>query len=1045
MTMTNFEGLKTPNKKMPDWIRSWSSLPALIFMVAGLISCGEAYAVVVEFNSTGGSTATNGLHFYIEDTSKIQVRRLNNTGQVYSSGVVPPSNNLDNGVFIRANGKVYGPGHTVTSFTPTGGMYNTYSVGAVSPANPASPGVQQVATANLGITAGPQVTVVWKYTTPLDFLTAEVTLVIPAGYAVSAANPVRYYHVFDTFLGGSDSGCGVLFTDTNGKRVIGTYPPPPPGTTCPSSTSIPSGVSVVESFRERSGPVFSRYCAASWSSFFVNGSVNCSVLQAAGMSNTVVTTYQDTGIGIEYDFTAPGTYTFSYDFVIGSTAVPPYDHLEIQHDGAATLCPENVTVLACTSSTVPCPAGSRVNTGVLSGALTTTPVTPAITKTPASFTLGSAGDTATVVLQGTAPGGSYVLGTSGLSSVPLNGTKCWNTTSNSQSCTLALASTPCVSGYECLETGVSYSNLSSTPAARNPLYTKMAGTNFKFDVVALQSSGAVAGAYTAAANVTVELFDDSASPQPACSAYASPVVPGQAITFAAGDAGRKTLSSFFSVPNAYRKLRCRVRDTNLTPTVYGCSSDDFAVRPGTLAITSSANADSTGTDATTPSPIKTGASFTMTATSGVPGYNGTPKLGTPTAHAGSVQVGTVTGTFGGAVPATGTAAGNFSYSEVGHFRYPISGVYDDTFTLVDQSGDCTNDFSNALGTGADAGKYGCKFGNAAVTNYFGRFIPDHFAITAGTPLAACTVHPAASASYTPADFTYLGQDGFQTAFTLTAQNLGNATTRNYTGAFARLATGTWANFGFTATGLPSGSTLLPSTVAPSGSWASGVANVTATHMASRPGTLASPATVMLKALPVDPDGVTLPAAIDVSNAGLLLRHGRLRMLNAIGPETRALKMNVESQYWNGAVFTRNADDSCTAVPASAWSFGNYVKRPASVVFNPAAPDSTLAGGSGFVMIAKPTGGRVTFDASLNLATTGAETATTSCLKNLALSSPSRPWAPAVTNSAPSPVRPSLTHLLGKWCDAGYVNNPSARGSFGLYRGADSSIFQRENY
>lgn len=1014
-----------------------------VLTIGGVFAAiGGARAAVVEFNNSGGTSATDGLHFYIEDTTKIQVKRLNNTGQVYSPTAVPASTALDNGVFIRANGKVYGPSHAVTSFTPTGGMYNAVSISATSPANPSSSGVQQSATGAFGITSGPQVSVVWKYTTPLDFLTADVTLTIPLGYAVSALNPVRYYHVFDTYLGGSDNGCGLSFTDSNGKRVVGTYPPAS-GTTCPSSTSIPTGVSVVESFRERSGLSFTNYCSSSWSSFFVNGTTNCSVLQTASMSNAITTTYQDTGIGIEYDFIASGTYTFSYDFVVGSPNVPPYDHFEIQHDGTATLCPDNVTVLACTSSTVPCPAANIVNTGTLTGAVTTTPVTPAVTKTPSIFTLGAASSTATVALQGAAAG-VYALGSSGLSTVPTNGTKCWNTTTLSQSCTFTVTTVPCVSNYECLETSATYNNLTATPTARNPLYTKLSGTNFKFDVVALQTAGVQSTTYTAAGNVTVELFDDSALPQPACGAYASPVAT-QAITFVAIDGGRKTVATNFNVPNAYSKLRCRVKDSNLTPTVYGCSSDDFSVRPAGLTVTSSANADGTGTSASTASPIKTGANFTMTAATGVVGYSLAPQLDSSkvAAHAGAVQAGGVAGTFGTASAVTGSATGAaFNYSEVGYFNFAVNGVYDDALTSVDSlTGDCTADFSNTL----VGGKYGCKFGNTAATTYFGRFIPDHFAVTAAAPVAACRVHPAASGSYTPVDFTYFDQDGFTTPFILTAQNSVNATTQNYTGAFARLGLGTWANYGFSVAGLPAGSLLSAGTPAPSGTWANGAVSVTAAHKVSRPTVLAAPTSVVVRALPVDLDSVTLPAATAVSSAGTPLRYGRLRLLNGVGPDTRDLKMTTEAQYWNGSNFTLNTDDSCTAVAASAWSFGNYAKKPASVVFNPVATSKTLAGGSSFMMIPKPSGGRVTFDASINLATTGAETAAASCLKNLALGAPTRPWAPTVSTSAPSPVRANLSHLLGQWCDITSTNNPSARGSFGLYRGAESSIFQRENY
>ena len=329
-----------------------------------------SHAAMIEFNSTGGTTATNGLHFYIDDSTQIQVRRLNNTGQVYRSTSTPPNAELDNGIWIRANGLVYGPSHTVgADYAPSGGPYTTRTLTAATPANPSTSGTQQTATGVIGITAGPTATIVWKYTTPLDFLTAEVTLVIPVAYPISAANPVRFSHVFDTFLGGSDNGCGVSFLDANSKRVIGTYPPT--GASCPSNTSIPAGVSVVESFRERSGVNFSSYCASGYYNFYDTSTPNCSVRQTAAMSNTVTTTFQDTGIGVQYNFTAAGTYTFAYDFVVGSPTVPSYDHIEIQHDGATSLCPDTVTVLACTSATVPCPALNIVNSGALTGTITT--------------------------------------------------------------------------------------------------------------------------------------------------------------------------------------------------------------------------------------------------------------------------------------------------------------------------------------------------------------------------------------------------------------------------------------------------------------------------------------------------------------------------------------------------------------------------------------------------------------------------------------------------------------------------------------------------
>ncbi|HNP05677.1 MAG TPA: hypothetical protein PKH67_12205, partial [Rhodocyclaceae bacterium] len=334
-----------------------TSAAAMLLAVSGALQ-----GAVTELNSSGGTTSTNGLHIYIEDTSKMQVRRLNNTGQVYLPGAVPPSNSLDNGIFLRTpNGSVYGPSHTVSAFSAVT-AYPSRSISAASPANPIANGTTQTATGTYAITGGPSLSVEYKYLRPYEFVTLTVTLTIPSGYPVSAANPVRYMHAIDTYLGGSDNGCGVTFVDTNGHRVVGTYPPAS-GTSCPSTSSIPSGVSIIESFRERSGLSFTSYCTARWSDFWDTSSpyANCAVLNPAQFPNTVTSTYQDTGVGIAYDFTAVGTYVFSYDFVIGSPAVPPYDHLELRYNPGTSLCPFAITVLGCLASTVPCPAGSELD------------------------------------------------------------------------------------------------------------------------------------------------------------------------------------------------------------------------------------------------------------------------------------------------------------------------------------------------------------------------------------------------------------------------------------------------------------------------------------------------------------------------------------------------------------------------------------------------------------------------------------------------------------------------------------------------------------
>lgn len=1008
---------------------------ALCLIVTCLMTSTGAWAQVVELNSTGGTTATNGLHFYIENTTKMQVRRLNNKGQVYSSTAVPPSTLLDNGVFIRANGLVYGPSHTVTTFNPTGGMYSTYSIGATTPANPSSSGVQQSATANFGIASGPQVTVVWKYTTPLDFLTAEVTLTIPAGYTVSAANPVRYYHVFDTFLGGSDNGCGVNVAGP--PRIVGTYSSLGGVTPCPTSTSLPTSGTVVESFRERSG-TFSRYCAAGWSSFFVNGGVNCSVLQSAAMSNTITTTLQDTGIGISYDFTAPGTYTFSYDFVIGSTTVPPYDHIEIRHDGNATLCPENIVVLACTSSTVPCPALNVVNTGTLTGSVSLIPTASGTTFTPSTFTLGSSASTANLVMQATsASAGTYTLAATGLSIAPLNGTKCTNAAGTAAtSCSMTIANIPCVTGFECLETGLAY-NTPVTAINRNPLYTKLVNTGFKFDVIAVGAAGAISTNF--AGTVNVELYDDAAAP--VCSAATALAGTTQSLTFAASDNGRKTIASNMVLANAYGKLRCRVRET----TVTACSSDSFTIRPtGFSSVSSTANADNSGASATNTPIVKAGANFGLTADTGVVGYNGVPKVNSallewqnaPAGGLASPSTGTLTGSFttaANAASGNGATGSAFTYSEVGYFRFKVQGVYDDTFAASSSdiaNGDCTNDASNTL----VGGKYGCKFGNTAVSNYFGRFIPDHLTVAPITFVEPCT------------GFTYMDQPMTLTA-TIEGRNLANNRTYNYSNAYGKAIITT--EIENANNGTPIGSGRLTTAAA---SWNGGqyLFSASAFVKATNPDGPYDQLTIGLAAS--DADGVKMfdrdmqsnsttctPDTIGTSNgnctaktiASTKMRQGRIKLSNAYGSEKLALPVPIKIEYWGGTNvgWTPNTlDASCTFPVASNYASSFSFAFPTGTTAKPnalAACETAISVNP--LRLSAPGVGNAGFtDITLNLGTASGNQCVAVGGVGAATVSLNKPW------------------LQFNWTGSGN-SDPKARLNFGVYKKANEFIYLRENH
>ncbi len=311
-------------------------------------------------------------------------------------------------------------------------------------------------------------------------------------------------------------------------------------------------------------------------------------------------------------------------------------------------------------------------------------------------------------------------------------------------------------GFNCVESGAA--------ALNGHLYTKLAGTAFAFDVVALKdanSDGTADAAETLYASdvdksVTVELVDGSGATACASRTAISPAV-SQTLTFTKTgqptDLGRKSTAAM-TVTKAYPDLRCRVTDANQAPSIVGCSTDNFSVRPSAATLVTTATAAAPSSTATPT--IKAGANFSLQATTSTgANYAGTltrdaTKLTAQiTSQDTSVAPGGTVGTLSPATLIGNAAVVNATYSEVGYL-YLAPGAYrDDSYTAVDSgSGDCVT--STASDTNLSdviaSGKYGCSIGNKTAVS-LGRFVPDHFDTSATGPLAcAATVGTASVTS-----------------------------------------------------------------------------------------------------------------------------------------------------------------------------------------------------------------------------------------------------------------------------------------------------------
>jgi hypothetical protein len=557
-----------------------------------------------------------------------------------------------------------------------------------------------------------------------------------------------------------------------------------------------------------------------------------------------------------------------------------------------------------------------------------------------------------------------------------------------------------------------------TNGVSGKLYTKTITQNFSFDVIALKNTSAIETSFASGVDhtVTVELVNAISG---TCTTF--PSINSQNLLFNSSNTGTKASASMSS-STAYSKVKCRVTDATDSPSIVGCSTDRFAIRPTNLTLTSTdlINTNSP-TESLTPTTIA-GTNFNLTATA-TPGYTGTPSINNTIlqSHSEAITTGTIAESFDPAVSGTGSASGDFSYPEVGWFRFPVQGVFDDSYTELaqdEQNGDCiinslieNENFSDT--PNAD-GKIGCKFGNKVISNYFGRFTPDHFEITAtqnGNFSDTCT------------GFSYSGQSvGYSTnpTLTVTAYNAIGGITQNYRQSYAKLDPVT--DFNVTAPTTDASQLGVDTINKVNLTWTPGTSSFTDNlngsltfafgndsfnyqHEANSLITPFTAAVDLIFTAITDSDGITtqgLPQTLQPS--GTPIRFGRLNIDNAHGSELSPLPVPIYTEYFNGTFFIAATDDSCTTINLADLRFNGAV--------TPSLGATTVSAGLNFT--APGTGNTGYIDITTDLFIT------------------SFPWL-------------SFDWDGNNTYDVSVDNSPKARASFGIYKGNSNQIYFREVY
>jgi len=610
--------------------------------------------------------------------------------------------------------------------------------------------------------------------------------------------------------------------------------------------------------------------------------------------------------------------------------------------------------------------------------------------------------------------------------------------------------------------------------------TKVAGAGFSVDIVHINATktGALAGAIT----VEVRLLDSSgggALDVNGCNA-AWPLI--QALpNFAIPASGRGTIPAA-TVANSYRNVRFQIRSPVGGPyTSIGCSTDRFAIRPASLTVTAyDATWATAGIGRTLANTGASGGNVHKAATSASPlpfTLRATPLPATATNYDGTPTTVALFPTCGGLC----TTVGGLSFT-AGSWTAAGSGVRENATANYSEAGTFNLQLEDATYASVDAvdgSTPAMRTVPATASAQIGRFVPDHFlAATSNTPTFK-TFNDTACVSRT---FTYIGQPfGYVTApqVLVTAQNAANATTTNYSGALWKISgtsssgkdcttnpnlcqfTSSWTTAGvggnsssvvesyaYTLTpastpnwdnasaataaatvtpgagtgtiAISSSNTLafLRNTTTPQAAFTANIADTISVQDASEVGspvipgngTIATTAPLVFQG--TSPDGGITWTGIDFDGGGASngkeFRYGRLKLANAHGSELLDLPIPIQTQYWDAttSAFVTNSADNCTTIQSANIAL---VKTPAGC---------TTA-----------VSGNVSFNAGLG---------------NLKLSKPGAKCAADITVNLAAEL-PSKAYLQGKWSGVNYNQNPTARATFGVYKGSNEFIYLRENY